>query len=425
MNTSSRRAAVFVLGVHRSGTSALTSVLAALGLDPGHVPVERNKENEDGFFEHPGFRQLNERILAAFGASWDNWALTADDIAAQKDALLDRFGAAARTVFDDFDPTLPLVLKDPRAVTLWPFWQEVALSAGLDPQVLIILRDPREVAQSQVNRAHEHPDFYAGLASQEPVFGLWAVAMHRLLAHLPDSGAILLRHRDLMSAPQLVAGPLAKLLDLPDITAEKLAAATSRIRPKLYRARQEDPEALPNAGWESLAMRLFHAMSAGESPRRITKAAATTMAADFPEMPFLMPYLAAVRESHASLRGQLRRAETAVKPLSEAITRLERSLHPVEDSKGIRRLLTELASQTPPDSPDVLFLRASYTTRIGDHAEAEALYRKLLTAAPDHLRGWIYFANLMDRLGRTVEAAELRKAAGERFPNVVALQRRT
>ena len=65
--------AILVLGMHRSGTSALTRVLNLMGLDlPSGLmgPVENN--NETGFWESQEIADIHDELLEEIGSSWDD-----------------------------------------------------------------------------------------------------------------------------------------------------------------------------------------------------------------------------------------------------------------------------------------------------------------------------------------------------------------
>ena len=64
---------VVVLGMHRSGTSALAGILGLLGVHLGskllNAPAE---ENAKGFCEHTGILDLQQTILLTLGSNWDD-----------------------------------------------------------------------------------------------------------------------------------------------------------------------------------------------------------------------------------------------------------------------------------------------------------------------------------------------------------------
>ena len=74
-NTSAtpRHTAVIVLGMHRSGTSALAGLLHELGLAMGpSLMPGRADENEKGFWEHEKIVSIHDRLLAYFGSGWSD-----------------------------------------------------------------------------------------------------------------------------------------------------------------------------------------------------------------------------------------------------------------------------------------------------------------------------------------------------------------
>lgn len=57
---------LFVVGMHRSGTSLVTALLALAGADTGPRKqlTGANRHNPKGFWEQNRFRTVNERLLA-------------------------------------------------------------------------------------------------------------------------------------------------------------------------------------------------------------------------------------------------------------------------------------------------------------------------------------------------------------------------
>ena len=64
---------IIVLGMHRSGTSALTGVLSYLGADPGPSLIPGIEGiNPKGFWEHSEIVKVHNNLLTALGSSWDD-----------------------------------------------------------------------------------------------------------------------------------------------------------------------------------------------------------------------------------------------------------------------------------------------------------------------------------------------------------------
>ncbi len=64
--------AIIVLGMHRSGTSALAGALALLGVDMGRSLLAPADDNVRGLWEHEELVRLHDRLLSAFESSWDD-----------------------------------------------------------------------------------------------------------------------------------------------------------------------------------------------------------------------------------------------------------------------------------------------------------------------------------------------------------------
>ena len=71
-NASAR--ALLVLGMHRSGTSALTRTLSLLGAAlPQQLMGAKEENNALGFWEPQAVYELNEALLRQLGSRWDDW----------------------------------------------------------------------------------------------------------------------------------------------------------------------------------------------------------------------------------------------------------------------------------------------------------------------------------------------------------------
>src|ERR1700721_285115 len=64
--------AILVLGMHRSGTSALTGMLHHLGVALGERLMPATGDNPRGYWEHTDIVDVHQKILVALGSSWDD-----------------------------------------------------------------------------------------------------------------------------------------------------------------------------------------------------------------------------------------------------------------------------------------------------------------------------------------------------------------
>ncbi len=143
---------VLVLGMHRSGTSALTRVVNLLGADVPANLWPANDGNERGYWESRDLTAIQDELMTAVGSDWDQVvrvpaAAFAGDVAAGCEAralaVLRRDLAGSRT----------FVLKDPRMSLLVPFWTAtLARFTAAEPVFLVAVRNPLEVAASLAKR---------------------------------------------------------------------------------------------------------------------------------------------------------------------------------------------------------------------------------------------------------------------------------
>lgn len=142
---------LLVLGMHRSGTSALTRVLNLCGADIGARILQEGVGNETGHWEDAIAVELHERLFASFGASWDEaLGLPADWSSGEAAA------AARETIRDYLEANRSQhrlwVAKDPRLSLFAPLWIEGAASVGQPLGAVLMLRHPLEVSTSLMAR---------------------------------------------------------------------------------------------------------------------------------------------------------------------------------------------------------------------------------------------------------------------------------
>ena len=68
-----RRQAILVLGMHRSGTSALGGVVSMLGAAAPKTLLPANGGNPRGYWESLPLERANNDLLASAGSRWDDW----------------------------------------------------------------------------------------------------------------------------------------------------------------------------------------------------------------------------------------------------------------------------------------------------------------------------------------------------------------
>ena len=143
--------ALLVLGMHRSGTSALTRVLNLLGASLGDDLMPPGDDNPLGFWEHQGIVSVHEALLVALERRWDDPRPMPDDWLESEPAR-EAGEAIAAILRRDFAGVPLWAVKDPRLCRLMPLWRRVLADLAIEPRVLLVSRHPQEVAGSLLRR---------------------------------------------------------------------------------------------------------------------------------------------------------------------------------------------------------------------------------------------------------------------------------
>jgi len=150
------RRGVIVLGMHRSGTSALAGVLAQAGAVLPKNLMKPSPENERGFFESTKFCKFHDKFLESVGSSWRDWRQLRLNPSSEETM---QFSAQARKLLaEEFGGADLFLLKDPRMCRLMPLWLNVLEDARIEPRIVITLRSPFEVAESLKARNGFEPE---------------------------------------------------------------------------------------------------------------------------------------------------------------------------------------------------------------------------------------------------------------------------
>ncbi len=140
-----------VLGMHRSGTSAMAGALAASGFQPPKTQMPARSENPSGYWESPVVADLNDEILAAQDASWDD-VFPVDETSLLSNFGLFFLGKAADVLKAEFGDAQRIVLKDPRICLLANVWKRTLVEQGFRAHFVLVIRHPGEVAASLARR---------------------------------------------------------------------------------------------------------------------------------------------------------------------------------------------------------------------------------------------------------------------------------
>ena len=200
-----RQRLIIVLGMHRSGTSALTRGLKALGVELGDrlMPAIEG-DNEKGFWEDLDVNGFNFELMRHLGQDWH--ALQPIDASEfEREDLVSFRLRAIEMVRKKIDGSLVFGIKDPRTARLLRFWKSVFEHLGADVSYVIASRHPMSVARSLEKR-----DGF----DDEKAHYLWLGHMVSSILGSEGSPRVVVSYDRLMDRPAEQLRRIVKALDL-------------------------------------------------------------------------------------------------------------------------------------------------------------------------------------------------------------------
>ncbi|MDH6193913.1 hypothetical protein M2272_000534 [Mycobacterium frederiksbergense] len=251
-----RPVALFVLGVPRSGTSAVTRVLSLCGAQLPAGLSGADPRNPRGYWEPRASLHLNNTILRRHGSAVFDTSLRLQEDggfgADQKAACITKIGEFLSTL-----PAAPLVLiKDLQITLLSSVWFEATRRAGFDIAVVNMVRPPQEVIASGA------ADF---LTSPELGSALWLkfnLLAERDTRELPR---VFVEYANLLDDWRREVKRISVTLGI-DLDARDEDAIDEFLTPDLHRQRHTGPVTETfGTDWISVVYEALHA-AAGDEP---------------------------------------------------------------------------------------------------------------------------------------------------------------
>lgn len=222
---------IIVLGMHRSGTSAITRLIGLMGAYVGEPDalLETNADNAKGFWERKDVMHTNSQLLGAQQCNWQQ---------------VDGFDAHAAPphpaigqIITHMNQHNPWVMKDPRLCITLPCW----LPQLTHPVAVIVSRHPLEIARSLELR--NGMPIAQGLA-------LWEAHAHGIIRHAADLPKIYVRYEEVLQNPVQATRHLCDALTehIPTLCLPSKEAIEDFITPSMKRARKEEASIKLTAG---------------------------------------------------------------------------------------------------------------------------------------------------------------------------------
>lgn len=224
---------VFILGMHRSGTSAATRLINLLGFG---APAEEDllpadTGNPTGYWESSSLVAFNDKLLEALGS--DMSCPIAFGPGWERDPRLDAFYSEAAKLFARVFPEAPWVFKDPRNCLTFAFWVQ---ALAVEPMVVLMLRNPCEIVASYRNHWGDREEI-------PYLFALWERYLRQALLQIEGRPVLVARYEDLVANPVVWCDRARKLLGPSGLTFRDgcddaaLAFVDSRLRRESFSRR--------------------------------------------------------------------------------------------------------------------------------------------------------------------------------------------
>ena len=210
----------FILGMHRSGTSALAGLLSEMGLGAPRDLMPATQDNPKGYYESTGIMQANDQLLASLKTNWtlevplpQGWP-DSEAASSWRDSLLLRI----ENSFSEAD--LP-VIKDPRFCVLVDGLECWLKDYTVEIKFILLIRDPKEVVASLLARPNDP-------IKRRAAFKLWIESVLTAEYATRRLDRMILMADDLFEDPDAVEAMINRFL-VRDLNSQDLGSPSSFI----------------------------------------------------------------------------------------------------------------------------------------------------------------------------------------------------
>jgi hypothetical protein len=146
-----KRTCIMVLGMHRSGTSALTRAINLLGAELPKDSIPPDSNNANGYWEPTRLTLLNDQMLIEAGSRWDDWRPFDPDSLSASRAEFYKV-EIARIIGEEYGDDALIVLKEPRISRFVPLYGAILASMNFQVRYVLTVRNPLSVIASLKKR---------------------------------------------------------------------------------------------------------------------------------------------------------------------------------------------------------------------------------------------------------------------------------
>ena len=235
---------ILVVGMHRSGTSLLGSILQALGVAlPGPL-IPGDQHNPAGYFERSDITALQEELLIDLQRWWPSEQGTLSlPVGWLKTARAQRVAHHLKLLLKDEQgqQSGPWAIKDPRSSLLLPLWRQVAAELDQPLRLLLAFRDPAEVVTSLITRDAEATGMTTARAQ-----ALWIRHQQQMLLDADDLPLHVVSYSRWFDAPRAQVEALQGFCHSNRNDSQAQALALACIRPDYRRNKSSSQHTIIN-----------------------------------------------------------------------------------------------------------------------------------------------------------------------------------
>lgn len=146
-----KRTCILVLGMHRSGTSAITRVLSYMGAALPQNILGANEGNKTGHWEPKRLIAIHDELLSELDSSWDDWlSINLNKLPQERRRY---YKNQIQTIIqEEYGPASLFVLKDPRVCKILSFYSELLKEINVEIKIVAQFRNPLDVMDSLQTR---------------------------------------------------------------------------------------------------------------------------------------------------------------------------------------------------------------------------------------------------------------------------------
>ncbi|WP_320034595.1 hypothetical protein [Halarcobacter sp.] len=150
---------IVVLGMHRSGTSALTGVLDICDIKLGNNIMGESEFNAKGHFENLEIVNFNEKLLEELNSTWYSPNGVNEELYKELLNNTHLINKAKTLIIQEFGDNELIAIKDPRMCFLFDFWEKVLTELNYEIDAILLYREPLDIAKSLERRDYFEYDY--------------------------------------------------------------------------------------------------------------------------------------------------------------------------------------------------------------------------------------------------------------------------